>query len=280
SYFDMGAQGIAVIFKGGFGYYFTNTGFNSQGSAFGSPQLVRSTTMNSGNLGANLAGIVSFDKCNFNGGGIQFDSLPHAATGTGGQEFSFRDTLFEGGTGNFLRVNIGGNVFTANYAFQNVDSADYRGGFATPLVDVTNTTNLQGMDLATVTTVNASQPLVVGNPAGLTVRGAIPASAGVGSANYVTLSPSNFMDVHNVQLLTTGVGMSFPVSPPSSTPAAVVSSGGSVPLGVWTYAVSKVDYSGRETVVGPPSANALVPSGNQTVTVDCTDTVGGNIQFL
>lgn len=280
SYFNMGAQGTGLVIKGGFGFYFNNTGFNSANSAFGSPQLVRFTTMNSSSISANMAGIVHFADCVFNGTGVQFDTLPRPVTSTGGQQFSFRNTLFEGGTSNFLRVNIGGNAFSANYYLQNVDYADPRGGTATPMIDVTNSTNVQGMDLATLTTSNASQPLVVGNPFGLTIRGVLPASAGVGSANYVALTPNNFMDMHNVQVLATGAGMSVPGSLPTSTPTAAVSSGGSVPLGVWNYAVSKVDYSGRETTIGPTSANALVTSGNQTVTVDCTDPIGGNIQFL
>jgi hypothetical protein len=280
AYFSMGASDVGVVLKGGFGFYFNNTGFNSVNSVFGSPQMARFTTMNSATSGVSVSGIVHFADCVFNGTGAQFDTLPRAATTTGGSQFSFRNTLFENGTSNFLRVNIQNNVFTANYFLQNVDYADPRGGQATPMIDVTNTTNLQGMDLATLTTSNGSQPLVVGNPGGLTIRGAIPSSAGIGSTAYTVLSPGNFMDMHNIQIISTGAGMNVAVSPPSSTPSAAVSSGGAVPIGLWNYAVTKVDYSGKETVVGPPSAGALVTSGNQTVTVDCTDSIGGNIQFL
>ena len=278
SYFSMGPQGVGVWIKGGFGFYFNNSGFNTAGSVFGSPQAVRFGLMNSA-TGGGVSGIVHFADCVFNGTGVQVDSLARSATG-GGQQWSFRNTLFEGGTSNFLRVNIGGNVFTANYLIQNVDYADPRGGFATPLVDVTNTTNLQGMEMVTVTTANSSMPLVVGDPGALSIRGTLPATAGAGSSRYMALTTNNFLDMHNLQVVSTGAGINVPISPPASTPSVAVSAGGSVPAGQWAYAVSKVDFNGKETLAGPDSVFVTVTTGNQTVTVDCTDTIGGNVQFL
>lgn len=100
-------------------------------------------------------------------------------------------------------------------------------------------------------------PIISGNPA--VVKGA---TVGPG---YDLASVGFFAGTNHI--VTAGSGnigqqMTIPLAPAS----AVVSSGGSVPVGTVSYSLSAIDINGNQTTLGP-AIQATVTTGNQTVTI-------------
>src|SRR6266850_578174 len=68
----------------------------------------------------------------------------------------------------------------------------------------------------------------------------------------------------------------FVNGPPPAAPTCLVSAGGSVPLGTWSFIVQPYWWNGLEGTVSAPSTGCTTTTGNQTITVNWTTTVGGN----
>ena len=284
AYFTMGT-GQAVRIQGGFGFYFDRTGFNMQNAAFGTPYAVRFTDANYA-TNPQVPGIGYFTDCWFGGAGVLIDNRPRSSPSPiGGNNWQIVKTVYESGRTPIMRVDMSGQ-FTGDTYIQNVDVADFAGGSATPMIDTSNSGNLQFLKIVASTAVNSNMPFVVGNPSALTLDATpIGTVAGVGSTAY-TLLQAGFYDSHNLTTIYTGGNVLAPLSKPAA-PTATVAAGGSLAAGHnYFFAIAALDADGAasanignsspgSTVLGSPSAAACATStGNQTCTITWTAVTG------
>ncbi len=208
----------------------------------------------------------------FANGGMLFDSLGQTLGGSGGMgNIRGEHLLFESMATPDWRVNLSG---VTNQGGQGLDlefpiTADTVGGSAMAMVDLSGIGNgsyvgisifgsgcqggqplfSQSASLKAVTNISVSNN-------NCTIIGA-PQAAFPSSGSFGTLP---------VTVNGTSPGLGFLMVTPSPAVSAVVSAGGSVPVGPVSYAITATDVNGNETLASGP-ITATTTSGNQTVTV-------------
>ncbi len=255
----------AYILGGGFGFFWEYGGWSTGGSAsFTNPPAMWDKANYGLGRSANsqLAGIF-YARHVFVFGGQLYDAAgqsPLTSEGAGG---NFSDMLAESSYGPMIRIRIGNNKFAGS--FNTISYADFLGGFATPLIDAVNS-QISGLDVFQPLCANGNQALFQANTSGysnVTIEYVNSGCTLMGLPAYI--EGNAFV---NTPAATSGTSGQFfyAMLSPAAPASAVVSTGGSVPVGTETYYVAAVDANGHPTYIGP-GLPANVTSGNQTVTI-------------
>lgn len=269
-----------LVIKGGFNFFFSNGGWsNAAGSFGGMPAALFSMNCGLTNSSQQLAYLVN-TQYTYVFGGIVYEMCNNAA-GANAQiiDYSFRDVLIESSYVPFIRLSnqgsVAGNPYIRSMEVVRAIYADQVSGQSTPLIDASygavNSLRIQSPNCPyTGTAVSVSAANVLGVQ-GIDVNddncGGTPTV--VGSPSYVLRGTYNVnAEVYaGVPLVATGTGaILYQMAQPAALQSAVVSAGGSVPVGAHTYGVEAFDYSGRGTIQSP-TVSATTTGGNQTVTL-------------
>ncbi|MGC2832047.1 MAG: hypothetical protein WB994_20580 [Candidatus Acidiferrum sp.] len=263
----------SYILGGGFGFFWSYGGWSMGGAtSFAAPPAVWAKADYGLNLGSNsqLPGIF-YTNHTYMFGGFLFDGAGQGALTSQGVKVNLRDMLAESSYGPMFRFRIGGNPFSGE--LDDILYADFLGGTATPVIDAVNT-QIVGLKVLHPGCSDGQQPVFQAGTAATSYTNVTidPIYAGCslwGLPDY-TLG-STFV---NTAALTSGTSgqFAYQMATPAA-PATAVSSGGSVPPGTYSYAISAVDANGNQTQVSAP-ATTIVTSGNQTVTITPTLPIG------
>jgi len=259
----------AYIAGGGFGFFWERGGWSSGGLAsFANPPAA----WFKGNYGlgkpnnSQLPGILYTDKTYVFGGILLDDAGNSPLTSVGVGHMELKELLAESSYGPMIRAKLHNNVIAGIYMFDPT-YADFLGGSATPLLDFTSAM-VSGFVLQWPGCGNANQPMFQVGSAASSYTG-IAVSTGFGTCGLVGLQSyiANQSLFAGTSVSSSGANgqLSYQMPLPGP-PSTVVSSGGSVPVGTISYAITAVDANGNQTIVGP-ARSAVTTSGNQTVTV-------------
>ncbi|HLZ50814.1 MAG TPA: hypothetical protein VKP61_08695 [Candidatus Acidoferrum sp.] len=272
-YMSGGGFSQALKMGGGFNFFFRYGGISSQAAGWGiPPSLWDVVDMGFGAFTQQLVGIVEFDYTDMGGGEWLFDTAGATGLNGGTGHLSFYEILNESSYYPALRFSTG--IYTINaIRIERMSYADPVGGLSTPMVDVTNAGSISNMRVIEPFCATGSQAFFSGAPVGgiEMVSGfsgcatGLPSTTQVISTGLDRSSTERFFA--NVPVAVLGSGQFYyPMAVPAAPASAVVSAGGSVPVGVHTYSITAVDVNGRETTIGP-TVSATTTSGNQTVTL-------------
>jgi hypothetical protein len=104
----------------------------------------------------------------------------------------------------------------------------------------------------------------------------VPGSSVALGQNINLRSIGNFSN-NSVQVNGTAGSFGYALTPPAAA-TPVVSAGGSVPIGTWTYVLYAIDANGNYSLSGLP-ATAVTTSGNQTVTLTPPACTAGQVSY-
>jgi hypothetical protein len=239
-------MGMPVLMRQGFWYIFDTvtllTGPGQSGGGFNGTTATPALYANTGSI--------TFRNMSVQDRGI---FLISAATGS---DFEFKGSnRAQGIITPFCMTYFTGGTVAANFIFSDVEMDTAQMGIFANLQS--NTGSMSG----SVNIINGNGSPGVGNFTGAKVGFAIGSISG---QNVQAIAGSSFTN-NFVQVLGTGQ-IGYQMSTPSAPVSAVVSSGGNVPVGAHTYAITAVDMNGIETILSP-SISATTTTGNQTVTV-------------
>jgi hypothetical protein len=262
-----GGKSNAYVQKSGFGYFWVRGAWESSVQDFSSPTAALFT--NNCGTGQTVTGLASIGYTTYTDvyGGMLVDTCgtyPNAF-----QHWTFSELLAENSYVPTLRVNTYYGVL--NTDMYNVSYADYLGGAATPLIDLTGVGATPNIRIYNAGCADSYQPLFETNSSlvgGLTVTN--PSSGcNIMGTNYGAIrNQGTLIDDYlnwNQRLQNTS-HIAYQMSAPAAPASAVVGSGGTVAFGAHSYSLSAVDTDGNETLVGP-AITATTTSGNQTVTI-------------
>jgi hypothetical protein len=280
-----GNNAPTAIIKGGFDFWF----IRGQGSVSGSENatwyaspIIRLTNVSSyvTTSGSQLPGRITIDHMNLAGGtGIQFDNLPasnEAATITnGGLNLIEYSALHELSAGPHIRVNTTSSAYGIFLIDPNF--ADQTNGLHQPIVELTGTTLFNHI-VVSGAVAGGGNPTILGGGSQL---GAICLNnvftQGCGPSPNTNIQGSTSLVDAGVFQLINGASMGAQLPNPTGTCTAVVSAGGSVPVGTHTYAIAWADRNpvvyGNGTVpyagitLFTATCSATTSGGNQTVTI-------------
>jgi hypothetical protein len=271
----MGGGSYAQPFKmgGGFNFNFRYGGIGTQAPGWGiPPSLWDVVDMGLGAFSQQLGGILEFYYTTMGGGEWLFDTAGATGLIGGVGHVTLYEVLNESSYYPSLRFNTGINPINAIH-IERMSYADPVGGLSTPLVDLTNAPAISNIRVIEPFCATGSQAFFSGAPAGGIefVSGLSGCATGLPSSTQIINTGLNggttAESFSNVPVEVLGTGQFyFPMSSPSVPASAVVSSGGSVPVGPHTYSITAIDVNGKETTLGP-SISATTTSGNQTVTL-------------
>ena len=275
-------------FKMGGGFNF-NWRFGSIGCASAAwgvpPALWDVVDMGLGAFSQQLGGIVEFYYTWMGGSEWLFDAGGVSVLSAGPGHMTFYEVLDESSFYPALRFNLGSNP-AASIHIERMTYADLLGGLATPMIDVTGSTRLDGFRVIEPFCATGQQGLFSGAPQGGIdylnsafggCNPGLPSTTPIITTNLG--SPSLTRTYANVPVSVTGTGQFLvPLAVPAA-PALVVTSGGSVPVGPHTYSITAIDLNGNQTTVGP-SASATATSGNQTITVTPPALPSGSVGYV
>lgn len=282
-FFDGQTGSFPFLMKGGFGFYFDRGGFNSNNLAWGNPELLTDEiNLGLGAVTQQLAYTVVFDKTYFAGGGIVFDAFGQSALGSQPVFLTSNHTLIESSRQPVIRYNVG-NAITAQITFLNTVYADFLGGAATPLFDLTNAAAVSSFNAINPSCSNSNQPVFGGATGGVTVINGSFGCNIIGSTTYTARqgASNNQYDFYNnvpIQLNGSNAQIYYSLAPPSA-PAVNLGSGGTIPVGTVSYSLVGVDVNGALTTMGP-AATVMTTPGNQTVTVTPPTLPSGTVGYL
>jgi hypothetical protein len=270
-----GGGNYAQPFKmgGGFNFYFRYGSIGTSAPGWGiPPSLWDVVDMGFGANSQQLAGILEFYYTNMGGGEWLFDTAGETGLIGGTGHVSFYENLNESSYYPSLRFNTGNNTISS-IRIERMTYADPIGGLSTPMVDLTNAPSISNIRVIEPFCATGSQAFFSGAPQGGVefLSGYAGCATGLPSsaATIVTgLQGSNTSKTFtNVPVAAVGTSQFYyPMAVPAVPASAVVSSGGSVPVGTHSYTITAIDVNGRETTMGPP-ISATTTSGNQTVTL-------------
>jgi hypothetical protein len=272
-YMGGGNYGQPLKMGGGFNFFFRYGGIGTSPLAWGiPPSLWDVVDMGFGAYSQQLAAIAEFDYTDMGGGEWLFDTAGETGLIGGTGHLSFYEVLNESSYYPSLRFNTGINTINA-IRIERMSYADPIGGLSTPMVDLTNVLTLSNIRVIEPFCATGTQAFFSGAPVGgiQFVSGYSGCATGLPSSTPVMvtgLSGSTISETYaNVPVALTGTSqVYYPMSVPAAPASAVVSTGGSVPVGTHTYAITAIDVNGKETTLGT-SISATTTSGNQTVTV-------------
>lgn len=269
---------------GGFNFLFRYGGIGTSAPGWGIlPSLWDVVDMGFGAFTQQLAGILEFDYVDMGGGEWLFDTAGESGLIGGTGHATFYEDLNENSYYPSLRVNTGSNTINA-IRIERMTYADPVGGLSTPIVDVTNAPAISNMRVIEPFCATGTQAFFSGASSGIDfVSGFSGCGTGLptSSFNIVTSLNGNLSErlLQNIPLAVSGTGEIFyPMTVPAAPASAVVSAGGSVPVGPHTYSITAVDASGRETTLGP-TLSATTTTGNQTVTLTPPALPAGSIGY-
>ncbi len=257
----------AYVQKSGFGFFWLRGGWESSVQDFSSP----TAALFSGNCGTGQS-VTSLPGIGYTTytdvfGGMLVDTcgtFPAAFT-----HWTFNELLAESSYIPLLRVNTYYGVY--NVDMYNVSYADYLGGAATPLIDLTGVSATPNIRIYNAACSNGNQPLFETNSSSaeglIVVSGS--AACNIMGTNYGAIRNANTLidDYLNWnQRLQNTSHIAYQMSAPAAPASAVVGTGGTVAVGAHSYSLSAVDTDGNETLVGP-AITATTTSGNQAVTI-------------
>jgi hypothetical protein len=266
-YFVGGANtGPPFVMKGGGGFLFEKGGFAVGSTSFASPPaLLIIPNFGLGNTSQQLAGNVNLNYVSFAGAGIVLDSEAVVSV-SNGSHMTFREPLMESSFTPIFRA-AGGSGIISDMEFDNPSYADFVGGAATPLFDMTTASNLEQLKIYQANPSNSNQPIVTGPN--------LTSSSSQGSVSYSELPNSGFsLDAYNnwniLGFGTSEFGYSLtqPVAPSGS---AV--SGGTIPANSYCYKILPIDINGGIGPISLPSG-CIAVNGSQQITLNWTPVNG------
>ena len=264
------------IMKGGFGFFWKGGSWSTGATSFNSPPAALFTVnCGIGQTGQNGPAIVYTDKTSIFGGMV-WDSCGQTLGGSGGfNHMEFKEVLMENAYIPVLRINITGGATVYAVDFIKTSYSDLLGGQSTPMFDVTNMGNsvISGLTLDEPFCATGSQPAFETSTSLAAYNGLVIKNQGgcnnVGAQDYIDRDGKLGIDFYansEIGLQNTG-RIFYQISGlPAPPVSAVVSAGGSVPVGSHTYTVAAIDNDGHATVVSS-GVVAVTSGGNQTVTV-------------
>jgi hypothetical protein len=275
----MNGGNYAQPFKmgGGFNFFFRYGSISTAALGWGiPPSLWNVVDMGFGAYSQQLGGIMEFYYTVMGGGEWLFDAAGATNLSIGLTQTSFYGILNESSYYPSLRFNTlgstGNNVIN-QMRIERMTYADPVGGLATPMVDLTNAAVISNMRVIEPGCATGSQAFFSGAPPGGIefASGFSGCATGLPSTSQIISTGLNggntTRSFANVPVSVLGTGQFYyPLSAPAAPASAVVSSGGSVPVGAHTYAITAIDVNGKETTLGS-SISATTTTGNQTVTV-------------
>lgn len=274
-YAGAGTASTALKLGGGFNFFFRYGGIGNSPTAWGGapPGLENIVNQGFGNFSQQLAGIVEFYYTDM--GGSAWDINYAGAPGMIGcaGHWTLYEVLNESSYEPSLRINCGSYPLNA-FHIERMSYADPIGGLSTPMIDLTNAPNINGFRVVDPFCATGSQGLFSGGTSGgidYLSSGFSSCATGLPSSSSIiskSLNGGNTSETFaNVPVAASGTGQFYsPMGIPLAPASASVSSGGSVPVGPHTYALTAVDANGRQTTIGP-SVSATTTTGNQTVTI-------------
>jgi hypothetical protein len=272
-------QGHPLVFKGGFDYFINRGDCQNGAGTFTGTACLQLTDVSPAVSSTNPSQVPGRLKVNglyLSGGAISIDCLPNGLN-VAPFDFEFDTTIFENAVAPYLRFNCPTGVFN-EIAFRDVVEADSLIGLGTAAVDAQNG-GVVSFSWTGGSMNSANQPFVIapsstGSTNGLILGGAFN---NPGNVTYTMLSGGGISS--NATLSTGGSGRLSYAMPNPPAPSAVVSSGGSVPIGNIPYQIQWVDVDGNFSVVSP-AATAVTTSGNQTVTLTPPAAPAGAIGYV
>jgi hypothetical protein len=271
-YASGGSYAQPLKMGGGFNFFFRYGGIGTEALGWGIPPSLWDTTdFGLGAFQQQLASIVEFYYTDMGGGEWLFDTEGETGLAAGTGHLTFYEVLNESSYYPSLRFNTGANTNNAIH-IERMTYADPVGGLATPMVDITNAPSISNLRVIEPFCATGAQAFFSGNTSGVDfVTGFSGCATGLPSTSVNIMSnlngPSTSRTYNNVPVGVSGTGQFFyPMAVPAAPASAVVSSGGSVPVGTNAYALSAIDVNGNQTTLSP-SISATTTSGNQTVTI-------------
>ncbi|MHB8502685.1 MAG: hypothetical protein ACYDCG_00260 [Candidatus Acidiferrales bacterium] len=271
----MSGGNYAQPFKmgGGFNFFFRYGGIGTEAPGWGiPPSLWDVVDMGLGAYSQQLGGIMDFYYTDMGGGEWLFDTAGETGLIAGTGHLSFYEVLNESSYYPALRFNTGNNTINA-IRIERMTYADPVGGLSTPMVDLTNAQSVSNIRVIEPFCATGSQAFFSGAPPGGIefVSGFSGCGTGLPSSTQVINTGLNggstAESFSNLPVAILGTAqVYYPMAVPNAPASAVVSSGGSVPVGAHTYSITAVDVNGKETTLGP-SISATTTTGNQTVTL-------------
>ena len=258
---------------GGFNFFFRYGGIGTEASGWGiPPSLWDVVDMGLGAYSQQLIGIAEFYYTDMGGGEWLFDTAGETGLIAGTGHLSFYEVLNESSYYPALRFNTGINTINS-IRIERMTYADPVGGLSTPMVDLTNAPAISNIRVIEPFCATGSQAFFSGAPGGGIefVSGFSGCGTGLPSTTAIIYTGLNggttSRSYANMPVAALGTGQFYyPMSVPTAPASAVVSSGGSVPVGAHAYSITSIDVNGKETTLGP-SISATTTTGNQTVTV-------------
>lgn len=273
-----GNSASALVIKGGFDFWFTRGVCGVSGGTWDAPPCIRftnGTTYLTGGPGSQVAGLIYFEKPNFQGGtAIQMDNIPNPILSSGGGNITVDGALHESNSGAFLRIFLANASFAYGANLRNAVQADQVNGLHQPLLELTGTTNFPNITLER-NIAAGSNPLVLGG-------GSVAAPVCIDNI-FFGCGSTPFRNILNAGIDTvdggvvgaqSGGSMGYLMGTPAAPASCIVSAGGSVPIttGLQYFIAaanqSPVNFTPYQgvTVIGP-ACTVNTTSGQQTVTV-------------
>ncbi len=283
----LGGEPLRVT-GGGFGFYFLRGGMvQSQGSnpAFANPGM-HFTTMFVQQSQGQLPGNAYVEQTFLDTQGVRLDNDPTSNfASSGGSQYVFKNLFYESTAGPLMRVSVTQNSALGQFSFIQVAGADSVVGVATPVFDLTNTTNLSGFLVENVSATGGT-PLFAGGGAGLNAIILNPPSPFIGvSSSYImtTTAPTGttYSENTNPATMKGNPPLLWNLATPSA-PTATVQSGGSLAVNTYYYYLSAIDADGfadsstafGDTVVSLPSNSCALSTGNEKCAITWTAVSG------
>ncbi len=263
--FSANADGTPVVLKAGFDFFF-NRGNCQGGAAIFVPisclQLTNVSPAVTSGAPAQVPGRVKVNGLYFAGNAIDIDCLPNG-TSIAPVDFTFNTTIFESATAPYLRFNCPTGFFNG-IGLNDVVTADVLVGYGTPVIDGQNDNALGGVTWIGGAVAGPQAPALITPSTFATILLNNAPFNNPGNAPYTVVSGGGAVTTGILSAYNTGRLES--IMPTLMGPGVAVSSGGSVPIGTMPYKIQWVDIDGNYSPVSPV-VNAIVTTGNQTVTL-------------